>query len=397
VSFSPSFFEGERTNLGAVRICEPSVDKPWSSTAMRAIAADEGATADEAFVASPSDAASCSSSASSSLAAPGSQSSPRVSLETNGRPPHDASSTICALASVWCTVRKPIFPTSSSSTPSAPFARSSSACALSTCPYSCSIRAASRRHMDANKRVVGSASSDSFAATATAAPKTRAGLFSGAKEESDAAAAPSARRRSVGDRPLSRRWCASTAREHHHAYEGGITLGSERSVSDDPDGSGSIRGSDHRRTRPAPAPAPRRASRAAAARASASVAPVTSACTSASVLVAHRSTSRALASSRYCGRRHFPTRSSPSTAKRASACLFHSDALLSADADLDAAGAAGHAGAFGRSGPVTFTWWNALSAATPTASTRSSCAAGSTPPRAEAAAEAAATLDAIEA
>jgi hypothetical protein len=77
--------------------------------------------------------------------------------------------------------------------------------------------------------------------------------------------------------------------------------------------------------------------------------------------------------------------------------LFHSDALLSADADLDAAGAAGHAGAFGRSGPVTFTWWNALSAATPTASTRSSCAAGSTPPRAEAAAEAAATLDAIEA
>ena len=126
-------------------------------------------------------------------------------------------------------------------------------------------------------------------------------------------------------------------------------------------------------------------------RRSASVAAVTSAATSASVRRALRSTSSALASSRYCGRRHFPTRSSPSTAKRASACRFHSTA---AGAD---GGAAGHAGAFGRSGPVTFTWWNALSAATPTASTRSSCAAGSTPPRAEAAAEAAATFDAIEA
>ena len=63
------------TSLGAVRICEPSVDKPWSSTAMRAMAADAGA--DERADDCPS--AASGSSASSSLAAPRLSSLPSLS------------------------------------------------------------------------------------------------------------------------------------------------------------------------------------------------------------------------------------------------------------------------------------------------------------------------------
>ena len=90
------------------------------------------------------------------------------------RPRHSARRTICALASVWWTVRKPISPTISCDAPMGSPAALRSALALSTWPYSCSISAVSSKDMDARR------------------PATAAAAAEGVGDPSDASLAPDA-------------------------------------------------------------------------------------------------------------------------------------------------------------------------------------------------------------
>ena len=90
------------------------------------------------------------------------------------RPRHSARRTICALASVWWTVRKPISPTISCDAPMGSPAAFRSALALSTWPYSCSISAVSSKDMDARR------------------PATAAAAAEGVGDPSDASLAPAA-------------------------------------------------------------------------------------------------------------------------------------------------------------------------------------------------------------
>ena len=151
------------TRHGATRTCDPSADRPSSSVATRAIAAD--ADTPEASPEFVTGAASARGSPSSSSDHPSDASS-----SSSSSPPPDpdpvflffvravanapafssvASRTICAFASVWCSVLNPIFPTIACFSPTASPAAFTSAAALSTRPYSCSASAASSRFADA--------------------------------------------------------------------------------------------------------------------------------------------------------------------------------------------------------------------------------------------------------
>mmetsp|Transcript_12537 Transcript_12537/g.50416 ORF Transcript_12537/g.50416 Transcript_12537/m.50416 type:complete len:253 (+) Transcript_12537:2813-3571(+) len=249
-----------------------------------------------------------------------------------------------------------------------PAARSK-ALALSTWPYSCSISAVSSSDIEDTSPAVAALAAagvgDPSVSRAVAARTTDAAdgkpgaALAGAYQESVSEWHPNSRRLSVGDLPDNSRWCAMCALDAHHVNDGG-----------------GMSSSGHSTTRPAPAldrEPVLAAIFAALARVSASdaTATSTSAPNASSARAAHRSARSTFARYRYCGRKHLPTRSSPSRAKDLSAHLFHASALAARSA-AGADGVSGQWGASRQSGPVTLAWMKALSAATPSARMQSS-------------------------